>query len=113
MSTPLSELGITPTKPPAPPPRPVEQPDVEDDKGPITIPSAPRMSTKDIVMNELRNPLLQLLLYVLLNLDIVNSNLYRYAPALFNSSRDLNIRGIVVKGILFAFVYYLITTFAL
>jgi hypothetical protein len=68
---------------------------------------------KQMLMNEMRAPLLQVLLYILLNLDQVNAYLYKYIPGLFSSSRDLNIRGVIAKGILFALSYYALTMFVL
>ena len=74
-------------------------------------PYSSQYSVKNMLTNELKYPLLQVLLYVLLNLDSVNVYLYKYIPMLFTSSRDLNIRGIVVKAVVLALLYYLITTF--
>ena len=68
-----------------------------------------KLSIYETIMKEIREPVLIILLYVSLNIPIVDQYLTRYIPQISSESGSLNTIGTVLKSLLLALVFYVVT----
>ena len=66
-------------------------------------------SLYETIMKEIREPVIIILLYVSLNIPIVDQYLTKYIPQISSESGSLNTIGTVLKSLLLALVFYVVT----
>jgi hypothetical protein len=62
------------------------------------------------VYENLHTPVLLAILFFLFQLPVVRNKLFTFAPSLFNSDGNPNITGYIINSILFALLYYAVST---
>ena len=68
-------------------------------------------SLSDRLLKELKSPLVIVLLFVLLNLEMVDTILGKYVPKISSAGGGLNIFGLVFKAVLAGLIYYVVSKF--
>lgn len=71
------------------------------------------LSTNEQLMEELKEPLLVVLLVLLANLEVVNSFLVKNLPKVLIANGELNLWGLVVKATLAGVLFYVVRRFFL
>lgn len=67
------------------------------------------LSTKDVVLREVKNPLIVILLFALLNISMCDKVLSKYIPKICNSSGGVNLLGVALKATVAGILYYIIS----
>ena len=93
----------------------IEEPDFdpEDYQEDIDIPTrvAPELSLVDKIINEVREPLIVIMCFIIFNLPMLDNIGSKYVKKAYNELGRPNIIGLMVKALLVGIIFYLIKKF--
>ncbi len=70
----------------------------------------PGMMGGESLMDQVKGPLIVVVLFILLNLDMVNQMMVKYIPKI-SAGGNVNMMGLVLKGVVAGLIFYLVKRF--